>query len=586
MKPIAPYLKYLKYLFWLGPMLVLAGVSAGIISGTWTIPMGMMIAGMVVIGLWLLYVYRYGESAASEGFWRRRSTQVSANALIATLSMLAILGLVNFLGARNVARLDLTENQLFTLAPETQQLVRNLPTPVKVWVFSPQAESQDRELLESFRRQSPRFSYEFVDPNMQPTLVQRLEVKSPGDVIVDVPETARKQFVQNVALTDTTDVATRASQRLSEAKLANAIAQATITQQFQVYFLQGHGERPLEEGRGALSQAVKGLADRNYIAQPLNLAQSPNFPTDADVVVVAGPRRPLLDAEVTALKTYSQRGGNLLLLIDPNTDPKLEPLLTEWGVKLDPRAVIDASGAGRLVNLSPIDPVVIQYGDHPITRDFTNSFSFYPLARPVDTVDTEAKPDAKPAVKSTPLLYTSDRSWAESNLQAQPLEFNPAADRQGPFILGVALSRSVQANTARSQASPSPNPTASPSLTVSPSPDATASPLPTASPTASPTPSPTATQSQEARLVVIGNSTFATDGPFNQPQVVNGDVFLNSVRWLSQQDQQTLSIRAKDPKNRRLSLTNQEANLVGWLALLILPLLGFGAAFAVWWKRR
>jgi ABC-type uncharacterized transport system involved in gliding motility auxiliary subunit len=84
--------------------------------------------------------------------------------------------------------------------------------------------------------------------------------------------------------------------------------------------------------------------------------------------------------------------------------------------------------------------------------------------------------------------------------------------------------------------------------------------------------------------VVIGNSSFAADGSFNQ--VVNGDVFLNSVRWLSQDEQQSLSVRPKEAKNRRITLSGQQANLAAWSSLVILPLIGFGTAFGVWWKRR
>ena len=83
---------------------------------------------------------------------------------------------------------------------------------------------------------------------------------------------------------------------------------------------------------------------------------------------------------------------------------------------------------------------------------------------------------------------------------------------------------------------------------------------------------------------MIGNSTFMTDGLFNQ--AINGDVFLNSVRWLGQQDQQALSIRPKEAKNRRITLTNGQANFAGWLALGILPLLGFGTAIWMGWRRR
>jgi ABC-type uncharacterized transport system involved in gliding motility auxiliary subunit len=542
MKTIKANLKYLKYLFWLGPMLVLAGLTAGVVSASWGIvPLGLIVAGMVLIGLWLLFLSRFEESKTRPGFWRRRSTQAGTNALISTVAVLVLLGLVNFLGTRYVARLDLTENQTFTLASETQQLVRNLKQPVKVWVFDPQQNTQDRELLEGYRRlNQQKFSYEFVNPNAQPAIVQRLEVKKAGDVIVEAPTTERKQFAQSVGN----------DERLTESKLTNAIAQVTTTQQVSLYFLQGHGERPTEERQGAISEAVKALQDRGYTVKPLNLVESAAFPKDARVVVLAGPQKALLKPEVDALANYANQGGNLMVMVDPNVNPGLDGLLSPWGVTLDPRVVIDTSG--RVANLGPLDVTVTQYGDHPITQDFGNALSFYSGARAIDAKETKG-------VTFTPLLFTSDRVWAESDIKKEPIQFDPATDRQGPLVLGFALSRTLSAPATPAKPSPSPSPAPSPS------------------------PSPEAKQ-KESRMVVIGNSSFVANGYFNQ--VMNGDVFLNSIRWLSQADQQTFSIRPREAKNRRIVLNSQQANLTAWLSLIILPLIGFGTAATVWWRRR
>ncbi|NJN59600.1 MAG: ABC transporter, partial [Leptolyngbyaceae cyanobacterium SL_5_9] len=77
---------------------------------------------------------------------------------------------------------------------------------------------------------------------------------------------------------------------------------------------------------------------------------------------------------------------------------------------------------------------------------------------------------------------------------------------------------------------------------------------------------------------------FATDGIFEQQ--LNGDVFLNSVSWLSQQDTQELSIRPKEATNRRILMTPQQQIISALTALVILPVLGFGAAVVVWLRRR
>ncbi|MDB9375472.1 ABC transporter, partial [Nodularia sphaerocarpa CS-585] len=163
--------------------------------------------------------------------------------------------------------------------------------------------------------------------------------------------------------------------------------------------------------------------------------------------------------------------------------------------------------------------------------------------------------------------------------------------------------------TPNSEASPTPSasPTPTPTASASPeTPNPEASPTPTASaspetpnPEASSTPSPTmegetnpisTTEEKpeerkiESRLVVIGDSDFATDGLFQQQ--LNGDVFLNSVTWLSQQDQQPLSIRPKEEKNRRINLNIVQANVLTLSSLLLLPLMGLIIAAIIWWKRR
>ncbi len=520
--PTAKYLKYLNYLVFLGPMLIIAGLTAGVVAGGWTaIPVGLILVGIAIVGVWLIAQSQHQVAATGQpGFWQRRSTESSANALVTTLAVLAILGLVNFLGAKHVWRMDLTDNQQFTLAPQTQELVKTLQQPVKVWLFDKQQASQDRELLESYRRLNEKFSFEYVDPQASPTLAQQLDVKKIGDVVLELQPNQRKQFVQSV----------NAQERLSESRLTNAIAGINSDRRSTVYFLQGHGERPIEPGKGAITQAVKLLGEQNFVNKPLNLAQTKEFPADAKVVVVAGPQKPLLEAEVKALQTYVDKGGNLMLMVDPtNPEPKLGSLLNPWGVTLDQRVAIDASGSGKLINLGPADALVTQYGDHPITKELQGKLSFFSLARPVQV-------KAAANVKATPLLFTSDRSWAESDLKSQPLQFNPGKDLQGPLVLGFALTRPVSASQS------------------------------------------------ESRLVVIGNSTFATDGLFDQ--VVNGDVFLNSVRWLSQQEQATLSLRPKESNNRRITMTEQLASLTAWLSLVILPLFGFAMAIFFWWRRR
>ncbi|MDX2098142.1 MAG: Gldg family protein [Leptolyngbyaceae cyanobacterium bins.59] len=523
--------KYWQILFWVGPLLIIVGLTAGVVAGNWVpIPTAILFVGVVISLLGLLL------QASASGFWGQRSTQASTNAIVATVAVLVILSLINFLGSRYTHRIDLTESQLFTLAPQSQEVLRRLQQPVRAIVFQPQRDLAAQAILEQYQRQSPQFSFEFLNPEAQPQLAKAFGVQDFGDVFLDAGQ--RRQFVQSIKF-----------EPLSEGKLTSGLEKITGDRQLKLYFLQGHGERPLEASAASLSQAVAALGERNFAVEPLTLAQQPAVPKDAAVIVIAGPQQPLLEGEIKALQAYLDQGGSLLVMLDPTIDAGLTELLKQWGVVLENTLAINASEQ-QVSGLGPAASVISQYGEHPITRAFTNRFSIYPAARPIGLVPVTG-------ITQTPLLITGPQTWAETDLKSGTLSLDEAkGDRPGPLTLGVALSKPI-----------------GPAKPASPSP----------SPAPSPPPDPT---KPEARLVVFGNSAFATNSLFGQTQQVNGDVLLNSISWLSKQNDPVLSIRPKDIKNRRFTLVDQQRNVLALVAMGLFPAIGFGAAGYAWWRRR
>jgi ABC-type uncharacterized transport system involved in gliding motility auxiliary subunit len=359
-------------------------------------------------------------------------------------------------------------------------------------------------------------------------LAEKFGVNDFGKVYLEFNN--KHQFVQNV----------NENERLSEVKLTSQLQKIISKDSPKVYLLQGHGELEIANSKNpdnSMSQAIQGLTDNNFTPLPLSLTQQTTVPPDARVVLIASPKRELLPGEITALENYLNIGGNLMLMIDPNHDPKLDTLLKSWGVQLDNRLAIDITGGN--LGLGPASPLITEYGQHPITQDFRNGISFYPIARPILIEPT-------PGIQSTPLLRTKayPDSWAESDQENEKLEFNEGKDLKGPLTLGVALTKKL------------------------------ASPMQENSPA----------KTGESRLVIFGNSQFARDGLFQQQ--LNGDVFLNSVSWLSQKEEQPLSIRPKEQTNRRIIMSNMKANLLGVSSLLVLPLIGFLSSVVIWWFRR
>lgn len=564
--------KYNNLLFFVGVFLITTGIVIKLVSDNWTnLALGITVTGITIIFATIIaFLYH------NKGFWSMRSTEAGTNALVATVAVIIILGLVNFLAVKYSFRVDFTETQLYTLSPQSQQLVKKLAQPLTVYVFDSPPNNSDRILLTNYARYNPNFKFEFVDPQVKIGLAEKFKVNTQGNTYIEYGD--KQQLVQTVSPTS----------RLSETKLTNAIAKIQQTTQLTIYILQGHGEPSLQQGAVSFAQAVASLEDKGYIVQPLNLANSPLVPPDASALIISGGERELLTGEVETIKKYVNQGGSLLLMY--NADSKvgnIANLLNDWGITFDNGLVVDASGTGEIFGLGPSVTLVVNYGSHPITQDFNNGITVFPWARAIIT-------EEKDNITATSLLITNPQTWAESDTSVQEVQLDPTTDLAGPLDIGVALVRensnnpenktnnnqsSSQSDNLPQSADKTPENPQSETNNDLPQPPTVKSPEenPTIS---SPLPS---SSNKETKMIVIGNGNFATNGWFQQQ--LNGDLFLNSISWLANEDNSTLSISPREATNRRINLSLWQTGLIGWLALVIIPGLGFIVAIATWWQR-
>ncbi|MGB5710259.1 MAG: Gldg family protein [Waterburya sp.] len=498
-------------LFFLGISLCVAGIVAASIIENWSaMPIILLISGVFLLlsGLWL-----WGNKYK---FWQLRSTKQGAGAIAKITAVLIIIAMLNWVGIRYGKRWDFTENKLYTLSQQSQVMVAKLEQPLEVLVFNRNNNSELENLLQNYRRYSDQFQFKFIDPEQQIGLAQQFGVQSLGEVYLQYGDKRQKLDTVNAALGET----------LSETRLTNGIEKIKRDRSINIYFLQGHGEAPLDLVEGGLAQAVKNLEDKGNTVQPLNLASSGKMPDDANLIIIAGATRKLLLAEVSTLQQYLQAGGSLLLLLSPNIDIGITPILQNWGIELDERLIVDGSGAGNVMGFGPAVAIVNRYGEHPITASFRNGISLFPEARPIKSVE-------KAGIISTPLASTNQQTWAESDLQVEQITFDATKDILGPLNIAIASSRD---------------------------------------------------QAKASRMVVFGSTTFATNGWFEQQ--LNGDMLLNSISWLVGEDQDTLSIRPKEVANRRINLSSLQTGILSWLALRIMPFMALVTGVYLWWQRR
>jgi ABC-type uncharacterized transport system involved in gliding motility auxiliary subunit len=87
----------------------------------------------------------------------------------------------------------------------------------------------------------------------------------------------------------------------------------------------------------------------------------------------------------------------------------------------------------------------------------------------------------------------------------------------------------------------------------------------------------------ETRFAVVGDSDFASNGVLGVQG--NRDLFMNTIGWLSQQEN-LISIRTREADDRRVTLTAAQQSNITWLSLIIVPAVIFGTGVYSWWRRR
>ncbi len=65
----------------------------------------------------------------------------------------------------------------------------------------------------------------------------------------------------------------------------------------------------------------------------------------------------------------------------------------------------------------------------------------------------------------------------------------------------------------------------------------------------------------------------------------NRDLFLNMMNWLSS-DEDLISIRPKEPQDRRLTMSARQMTMVFYESVLMIPLAIVIIGVGVWWRRR
>lgn len=458
----------------------------------------------------------------------RPQWQQWALVLTATLGLAAALFMVQVVLAHYTWRVDLTPEKRFTLSEHARKVLKGLDRDVHVIAFLRSDDARNAEiedLLTRVRNESPHVQYSAVDVNRSPAVAREYGVDNYGSLVVESGG-RRKDFANP-----------------REDLLVEAILQVTHPTRKVVYFLTGHGEQDIESGdrQRGYSGARNALQREFYEVRPLHLLGDETVPPDATVVVIAGPRKDLLTAELVKLGDYVKRGGGLLVMLDPQTAPSLVAFLDRYGIKVGDDVVVDPEN--RLFAGDYLTMIVPGLSErHPVSSGLKSP----PLFSQARSVRFAGSQD--PNIKGIDFLQSASSGWRTTNtevLRSGVASFVDGHDQAGPVSVGV----SVLVNN-RSQGEP-----AGPGV------------------------------AGVTRMIVLGDSDFANN--FFIEYLSDKDLLVDAVNWLAGQEELVgARPQLRQPGVNQFFVSARQGRLAFILGTIVEPALFLLVGAAIFLRRR
>ena len=446
-------------------------------------------------------------------------------------ALCSVLAAVNIWAYRHAGRIDLTSAGVYTIAPETRQILAQVEVPIAVtWFYDLRNKSMvdALALLEQYARENPNVTVRGIDPAVHPAEARRYGIQFAGSAVF---ESHSRTLIVNGGM---------------ETDFTNAIIRVSNDAMQTVCFTQGHAEgnpfsmKELDDPedhdkdenlvarvevheRHGMGMARDALETLGYNVRTVQLAKAVQGVSPLDgcsLTVVAGPKQAFRAEETAVLSEALRNGGKLLAMLEPERAHGLDAVLAGFGIRHDAREVVDEGSHYRSDRASP---AVSDYPRHRITRNlgltvFPGASSFVPVTGGVPS-----------GVMITPLVTSSASSHPK----------DAASDRGARTLMLQATRR---------------NPGSQPG-------DGT----------------------PQATIALIGDSDFATNSHY--ALLGNNALLLNTIGHLTEQER-LIDIRPRHYESASVQLTNQQMRLSFFVSSVLLPLLAMAAALALWWRRR
>ncbi len=407
----------------------------------WGIVMVVSLIPLFMIEISLGTALRNGldlHSGNDEGIEYMRVRDVGLSGLTVGLALALLMVTCNVANDRNVQR-DVSYFKTSSPGESTKKVLAAQNENIKVLLFFPpsnEVAAQVRDYFSSLAAASGHLSIEEHDRLGDAELAGKYKVSKDG-VVVLVRGTGDKEKSQSIELDTDIEKARKSAQGNKLRNLDREVNSALlklVREKRKAYLVAGHGEItsfdtvPPQFKNGTIQERHVSvfktrLAQLNYELKdlgPMDLQHG--VPDDATVVMLLGPTLSLQDAEWESIGKYLDKGGRLLVAMEPKGDPGLGSLGSKLGVKFNPLPLTDDQAflPQRGTKAEHRFVATTQFSAHPSTTSLARA------AKGLVFVEAGSLEDAPVVGKDTPKKTVTIRSMDSSFLDLPGPNDEPA----------------------------------------------------------------------------------------------------------------------------------------------------------------
>ena len=253
---------------------------------------------------------------------KKMKFRVEGATLIALVTALVILinVIAGLIGEKYDLKLDVTGGGVFTLAPETGEVVDALDKEITVY-YATNAENRNsryQEILEEFDNSSDFIEVKEINIDTDPGFTRKYQIKNYNSVVVECNDTGKKRVVDSSIIEQGSvndNGAENSKVNYLEGYVSAAIRYVTSDDPLTVYVMIGHGE--VTENTALLDYLMNMLYSEGMSVKILDL-NTDAIPSDADVLLFAGPKIDFNDTEIKKIDDYLEKGGRVQYYSNPS----------------------------------------------------------------------------------------------------------------------------------------------------------------------------------------------------------------------------------------------------------------------------